>query len=368
MKKKYSLFFIILFVLSFEKGFSQADSCIVLGCAANYGSQTTNNSLPDLPGGFPGSCYNPYVYRQIFWQFFYSPSGGDFTQTYTPTNGSPALDIDWVIYDIGTSPLSSISCPIDHSSWTQVACNTSGDNGFLAGPGTSDGTFTTTALHYYAIGIIIDPGVADPSPDANFTFDIGNPQIGGSDLTSANCPGVLPVQLSSFEASVSNCNVHLNWTVSGETNFKNYEVQYSTNGTSFNSIGIVSKTFQNTNSVQSYSYQHNNPEQGKIYYRLKMQDVDGKFEYSKIIGLNLDCNQSSIFVYPNPVTNILNVNISNSQNSQNTAKLFDSYGKLIYSGKLVSGTNSIDMSTFAKGIYWLTLKSNSETQNIKIIK
>lgn len=148
MKKNYSLFFIILFILFFKKGFSQADSCIVLGCAANYGSQTTHNSLPYLPGGYPGSCYNPYSYKQIFWQFFYSPRRRRFYSNIHTTNGSPTLDIDWVIYDIGTSPLSSISYPIDHSLWTQVACNTLGDNGFLAGPGTSDGTFThySTAL------------------------------------------------------------------------------------------------------------------------------------------------------------------------------------------------------------------------------
>lgn len=136
----------------------------------------------------------------------------------------------------------------------------------------------------------------------------------------------------------------------------------------FNSIGIVSKAFQNSNSVQNYSYQHKSPQQGIIYYRLKMQNVDSKFEYSKIISLNLNCSQNNVFVYPNPVTNIPNINIANSQSVLKIASLFDSYGKLIYSGKLVSGTNSIDMSTFAKGIYWLSLKSNSETQTIKIIK
>ena len=98
-----------------------------------------------------------------------------------------------------------------------------------------------------------------------------------------------------------------------------------------------------------------------------MIDVDGKFEFSKIIAMKLDCSQSSVFVYPNPVTDILNVNITNSQNNV-TADLFDQNGKRMYSGKLISGTNLIDMTKFAKGIYLLTLKNNTETKNIKIIK
>ena len=87
-----------------------------------------------------------------------------------------------------------------------------------------------------------------------------------------------------------------------------------------------------------------------------MVDIDGKFEYSKIIALKLDCSQSSTFVYPNPVTDILNVNITNAQNNIISARIFDSYGKLIYNGQMISGTNTINMTNFSKGIYLLRLK------------
>ncbi len=328
MKKIYLLFG-FLFILFYGKGYSQADSCVVLGCASDYGSITTDNALPYLPSTVTGSCYNGiYNYKQIYWQFFYSNAGGDFTQTFTPTDGAPGLDIDWVMYDIGTSAPSSITCPIDHTLWTEVACNTGGSYGIPGGPGTADGTFTTTAGHYYAYGMIINPNSAVPSPGPNFSFTISNTTLNGSPFVpGTNCPGILPVKLISFDANVNNCVVNLNWASASETNFKDYEVQYSTNGSNFQTIATIPAALQSNSTDQSYSYQHNNPQQGNIYYRLKMVDIDGKFEYSKIIALKLDCSKSSTFVYPNPVTDILNVNITNSQNNLTIAKLFDSYGK-----------------------------------------
>ena len=98
-----------------------------------------------------------------------------------------------------------------------------------------------------------------------------------------------------------------------------------------------------------------------------MVDISGRLEYSKTIAMRLDCNKAQLFVYPNPVIDILNVNITNSQ-TLTTAKLFDNNGKLIYTGSMISGTNSINMLNLAKGIYLLQLVNNEGVQNLKIIK
>ena len=112
--KRIFTFLLSVFFLSVGKCFSQADSCVVLGCAADYGTQTTNNALPDLTGGFPGSCYPVSTYKQIFWQFLYvDPLNGtfqDYAQTFTPGPAAVGLDIDWVIYEIGTTPPASVHC------------------------------------------------------------------------------------------------------------------------------------------------------------------------------------------------------------------------------------------------------------------
>ncbi len=367
--KKIFTFLFSLVVLSVGKSFSQADSCVILGCAGQYLGQTTNNSLPFLTGGFPGTCYAASSYTQIFWQFLYvDPAQGvtqTYAQTFTPQPGTTDLDIDWVIYQIGNTFPAGITCPVDRSTWIEVRCSGADNEGIPAGPGTDLPQVDLVGGVYYAIGIIINPSGADPSPAANFTFDVSAPTLNGLPLAPINCPSIsLPVRLTSFNANVSNCGVNLDWTSATETDFKNYEVQYSNDGSTFKTIA----TRPANGSNRKYSYQDNTPAQGKIYYRLKMVDINGSFDYSKTIALNLNCNRSEIVVYPNPVTDILNINVTNAQDNETEASLFDHAGKLVHHMKLVSGTNTVDMTRFSKGLYLLTLKNSDEIKNIKIVR
>jgi hypothetical protein len=68
------------------------------------------------------------------------------------------------------------------------------------------------------------------------------------------------------------------------------------------------------------------------------------------------------------VTDILNINNTNSQNENATVKLFDNNGRLIYDHKLVEGINTINTQRLPNGIYLLQLINGSEVQSIKIIK
>ena len=132
----------------------------------------------------------------------------------------------------------------------------------------------------------------------NFTFDVGTPTLNGLPLTSLNCPftfTTLPVNLTSFNARVSSCAVNLDWTAATETDFSNYEVQSSADGSAFKTI--ASKPVNGPN--QKYTYQDPSPRQGNVYYRLKMVNIDGSFEYSKVIAMKLNCDRSEIVVYPN---------------------------------------------------------------------
>ena len=368
MKRIYTCL-LFLFFLCLGKGISQ--SCIVLGCAANYGTQTGDGALPDNtnpasgPGHVFGGCYTDGPFKQVFWQFFFAPISANFTQSYTST-GTSGLDLDYIIYDMGISipSTSSMTCPIFPvaNGWSQDDCNIWPQSDGTTGPGVAapDGNvFTTVANHYYAIAIVFYQSGVGP-----FTFTVGDPLLGGSPPDCSNI--VLPVRLTDFSAKVNNCTVNLNWDAKSETNSKKYDVESSTDGRNFQTIATINAV--NTGADQKYSYQQNNPQQGKLYYRLKMIDIDGKFEYSKIIAMRLNCNRSSVFVYPNPVNNILNVNITNSTDNAITADLYDHQGKLVYKGKMISGTNLINMERFARGIYILKLKGSIQTQIIKVIK
>ena len=187
---------------------------------------------------------------------------------------------------------------------------------------------------------------------------------GGVDVD--NCPGTLPVNLSLLPTS-TNCVVNLNWVAQLQSNFKNYEVQTSTDGLHFQTVTIIGGKTQGSQSG-TFSYQDLNAKHGNNFYRLKMTDADGKIAYSKIVSLNSTCNRNIVLTYPNPVRGILIVNVPDSPNGLTVARLYSSSGKLVYSGTFQNGINSIDMSKYSSGVYLLNLKNTSETQNIRIVK
>ncbi|MEO6490588.1 MAG: T9SS type A sorting domain-containing protein [Ferruginibacter sp.] len=355
MKNNYILVLLFTFAIS---QITYAQNCTYLGCAANYGVQVIDATVPDA-SGVPGTCYDNISYKQVYWQFFFSDNGGDFTQTYTPIINPERdpLDLDYLVFDMGTSIPSSITCPVDPSSFNEIYCNINNTMNLPTGPG-YDGVVTTQPNHYYAIAVY-----SYQFKDKSYMFSIGKPQLDGVDLTSVNCPGALPVKLSSFEASLTKCSVNLKWQSQSESSFRQYEIEYSSDGTTFQKIATVLST--SGIGVKSYSYNHPAAQAGNLYYRLKMINMDGGSTYSKTISLKMDCGLSKVIVYPNPVTDMLSVSISNETC---LAKLFDNDGKLVYSTTMQKGINTINMATLGRGVYILRIQNNTEFENIKIIK
>lgn len=184
-----------------------------------------------------------------------------------------------------------------------------------------------------------------------------------SSYTYGTANGPLPVKLAYFNASLINCISSINWKSVTEENFSRYEVEYSKDGINFNPISKVNS--KGGNSI--YAVTHN-AGQGKAYYRLKLVNIDGKIEYTRIIALDVNCSIGSILVYPNPATDFINVNISGADNKGTTAQLFNSVGQAINNITLPNGTTQLDISRMSSGIYQLKLMNSSGTENVKIIK
>ena len=101
-------------------------------------------------------------------------------------------------------------------------------------------------------------------------------------------PSPLPVELTSFSASVVRNTVKLNWKTETEVNNYGFEVEryaLSAERQAWEKIGFVNGN-GNSNSPKSYSYEDKNVTAGKYSYRLKQIDNDGQFEYSKAIEVD----------------------------------------------------------------------------------
>ncbi|MFT3979492.1 MAG: choice-of-anchor Q domain-containing protein [Ferruginibacter sp.] len=150
----------------------------------------------------------------------------------------------------------------------------------------------------------------------------------------------------------------LNWKVQ-ENNVAKYEVEKSTDGISFVSIGAVNSKGDGTN---SYSFTDVNGMTGTGFYRIKQTDWDGKYSYSIIIRLSAGGMNSILSVYPNPVHD--NVSVTGATVG-NVLKLMDLNGKLLQTIKVTQPTFSLDVSRYSCGIY--LLQSNDGTI-VKMIK
>lgn len=176
---------------------------------------------------------------------------------------------------------------------------------------------------------------------------------------------VLPVTLTSFTSAIQDCKTQLKWKTAEESGFDRFEIERSNNGgTNYSTIGTVNAAGTNTN----YNYADNNPVTGKNLYRLKMIDADGKYKYSSINIVMVNCNgQSSVIVYPNPASEVIKVSISGYANKV-TGKLYNSLGQLERTAMLVNGTNDIQTGALSNGLYSLLITDETgKTSTYKIM-
>ncbi|MBC7903493.1 MAG: PQQ-dependent sugar dehydrogenase [Gemmatimonadaceae bacterium] len=114
----------------------------------------------------------------------------------------------------------------------------------------------------------------------------------------ATATGSLPVKITSFNAITKNGVNELIWTTDTEVSLRQYEIEYSLNGTEFQQAGVIAAT-----NSGSYRYSHMLAPRDRLFYRLRMVDIDGRFEYSKTVSLNFGSEDKQNFVAPSVVTN-----------------------------------------------------------------
>jgi hypothetical protein len=109
---------------------------------------------------------------------------------------------------------------------------------------------------------------------------------------------ILPVELTSFFASVSNNVVQLFWTTASELNNDSFTIERSREGEKFEEVTKV-KGMGTKLTQTNYSAYDSKPYKGTSYYRLKQTDFDGKSTHSLVITVFVE-GTDTWTVYPNP--------------------------------------------------------------------
>jgi pectin methylesterase-like acyl-CoA thioesterase len=192
----------------------------------------------------------------------------------------------------------------------------------------------------------------------------------GALSTPANASGVLPVTLLDLTASLRTGAVNVAWTTTNETRVDKYGVERSTNGSSFKAIGAVK-----SNGSRQYNFVDNgiaNLQTPVVYYRLKMMDVDGSYQYSKVVKLPLKETGSHLTVAPNPVHDLLNVTIKQNSAAAFSIRVVDATGKQVYQRNFTAGQTNVNTYVntdgWQNGAYYLQVQSADGTRTTTFIK
>jgi hypothetical protein len=178
---------------------------------------------------------------------------------------------------------------------------------------------------------------------------------------------ILPVNLTTFKGIKNNEGNLLNWSTSSEQDNKHFEIERSSNGTSFEKIGVVSGN-GTTSSIHNYSFLDKTPLFKKSYYRLKQVDLDGRFEYSKIIYVNNQPSQS-YKVLQNPVKDELIILAPSRFPDKINVQLLDISGRIIpFSYQLTGNRIYGTLNAVHAGLYFVRIIDGTEVSSIKILK
>ncbi|MBL7813970.1 MAG: hypothetical protein JNL70_03110 [Saprospiraceae bacterium] len=168
---------------------------------------------------------------------------------------------------------------------------------------------------------------------------------------------VIPLEMLSFTAEKKGKDVVLNWQTTNERQTSHFDVQRSTNGKQFFSIGKVKSKNQTT--TNEYSFWDKNLPDGTLYYRLEQFDIDGKSTFSPIRSIE----KSDKFYYeisPNPTSDVLTISGNADYDMEMTIEMFNEIGTSLYQKKQVvtEGVfqHTINMSDFANGSYFVVLR------------
>lgn len=185
------------------------------------------------------------------------------------------------------------------------------------------------------------------------------PTYGTIEIELSNiCAQALPIELVKFSAEMNHrAEVELTWQTATEINGSYFEIERSNDASSWKAIGQV-KAIGSTSRQQFYDYVDLDPTTGRNYYRLRMVDLDGYFEYSDIKQVMVVKDSYQAAVYPTVVSRGDNLTIDLSEIDGNTVQVdaYDLTGNMIRLGAYEPGRTVLtDISSLPAGMHLITV-------------
>ena len=166
----------------------------------------------------------------------------------------------------------------------------------------------------------------------------------------------LPVVIMNYELRIKNGIqenfVENNWETSTEINVSHYNVQRSTDGITFYTIGKV-----NAKGTSKYSFIDNTNLTEIVYYRLEIVDKNGANSYSEVKEVQLRIYYIGLIISPNPVKDFISISGGNIKK----VIISDISGRMLVIGK----EKKVDVRGLAAGIYYITIECIDKGREVR---
>jgi len=188
------------------------------------------------------------------------------------------------------------------------------------------------------------------------------------------CSQKVPIELISFTGEVVSNGNYLKWSTATEINNDYFTIATSKDGINFEKLTTLSGN-GNSNTPQYYKFLDRNTIVGTTYYQLLQTDFDGTTTIEGHIEIErreIGNNSFVINLFPNPVSEQLNLQFNQTNNQPINISLTNLLGKTVLTEtyNALKGFNEVQLNTsnLSKGVYFLTIYNGLETHYQKLVK
>jgi len=178
------------------------------------------------------------------------------------------------------------------------------------------------------------------------------------------CATVLPIEFIYAKAEpVNNEYIKVSWATASEYNSERFDIWRSEDGVNFAKVGTISAS-GNSTQQRNYSYDDYRVQKGiTYYYKIIEVDMDSREQHSNVVNAKLTIDALEITgIYPNPVKESATIEVQAKEKDNLQMIVYNDLGQIMLQQEveLKAGTNSItvDMKTWANGIYYFNLKND----------
>ncbi len=179
------------------------------------------------------------------------------------------------------------------------------------------------------------------------------------DWINSNAPqslSTLPVELVEFEVSAGPTNVRLSWKTLTEVGTSHFLIQRRDKLGNFEQLAEIDAN--GGIGAYDYTFVDDHPEIGKNFYRLKVVDFDGSYNYSIIRSVYFKSEKDIFRIYPNPIHTGQRLKITWVPKISRTSaylNIINIKGQIVSRKVIFEGTNYSHLPKLPSGLYTVSI-------------